>query len=298
MKYGILITILSLTSTILLAQVEPDTSYWKNSLNLGIYFNQASFSDNWTGGGVSSIAIGSSMIGKANYKKEKITWTNLLEFGYGVVKNQGQTSRKTTDLILLDSKFGLAVSDHWNMFGSLNFLSQFDQGFRFEEDGSGVEQRVLISKFMAPGFLTTSLGMEYLPNEYFTVRLSPFSPRLTFVTDSEIINNVPENYGVDPGETVRYEWLAAQIVAKYNRDFSENLSFDSRYMMFANYEELSFEQIDHRLELALSAKVTKFINTSFRSILLYDQDQADGIQISQMLAIGVLFNLGYQEEKK
>jgi hypothetical protein len=41
------------------------------------------------------------------------------------------------------------------------------------------------------------------------------------VTDETIINNVPENYGVPAGQTMRAEWLAFQLFATWNKKFSE-----------------------------------------------------------------------------
>lgn len=68
--------------------------------------------------------------------------------------------------------------------------------------------------------------------------------------------------------------------------------------MFANYETLELNKIDHRLEIAFAAKVTKFINVSLGSILIYDYDQDPGAQISQAFSLGMLYSIQNFEEKK
>lgn len=263
-----------------------DTTYWASEFSAGLNFNQASFSGNWKSGGVNSVAFGSIISGKANFAKDKISWDNDLELLFGIVKNEGQGTRKATDRIFLDSKLGYKISKHWGYFTAVNFISQFAEGFEYGDDGD-----LLISSFLAPGFLTASLGMEYKPNDEFALRLSPFSPRFTFLTNTEIISNVPTNYGVEAGKKVRAEILAFQVYATWKKQISENFTISSRYQMFGNYETLSLKNIDHRLDLTLVAKITSFIDVTFTSINLYDIDMDPDVQYSQALALGVLYKI-------
>lgn len=272
--------------------VAKDTTYWTKAFNLGLNFSQASFSDNWAGGGVNSIAIGSLVNARANYLKDKISFDNEFEFLYGIVQNKDQNARKSNDRLFLDSKLGYKLTDKWGGFFSLNFISQVAKGYNFSTDVNGAEQRTLISSFLAPAFITSSLGFEYKPNQSFNVRIGPFSPRITVVNDLELFNTVPDNYGVPIGERIRYEWFAFQLFASLDKNLTENINLKSRYMLFANYEELEFDRIDHRLDLTITAKVTKWINVSFSSISIYDFDQDNKIQFSQGLAVGLLYQIG------
>ena len=276
-----------ITSVVAQEESAADT-LWKTSVNFGFNFNQAAFSDNWTGGGVNSIAFSSLLNSQANYKKGKWSWNNELDMLYGIINNQGQDFRKSQDRIFLDSKVGYDISENWNGYGSLTFLTQFAPGYRYEELPNGGEDAVKISDFLAPAFLTSSIGFEYVPNDVFNLRLSPFSPRITFVRDTTLINNVPANYGVEQGETIRYEWFALQIQAELNKDLTENINLQTRYLLFANYETFTPEQIDHRIDATLSAKLTSFINLNLSAIMIYDFDQINEIQFSQLLGIGIL----------
>lgn len=274
--------------------IPQDTSYWLKELGGGLNLNQASFSDNWQGGGVNSIALGVYLNGRANYAKDKWSWDNTMDFIFGVVKNKNEDGRKSNDRIFLDSKVGYEINNKWNYFFAVNFLSQFAPGYEFPEDA----QKILISKFANPAYLTTSVGVEYKPNDEFSLRISPFSPRLTFVTDKDLYLNVPNNYGVDIGKTVRSEWLAFSLMADYNKKLSENLSLMVRYQMYANYETLAFDAIDHRLDFGLKAKVSNLVNVSLTSLMIYDLDQDNKIQFSQGLALGIAFKRGNFPEKK
>jgi hypothetical protein len=136
------------------AATPADTSYWKRSFKAGLTFNQASFSSNWKAGGVNSIGFNSFVNFQANYLKGKHSWDNQIDLQYGYVNNEGQGARKSIDRIFLDTKYGYQISEHWNTFLALNFVSQFAKGFQYDDVG-GIEQSLLISDFLSPAFITT-----------------------------------------------------------------------------------------------------------------------------------------------
>jgi len=291
MKY--LILILILLAGIFPVKAQQDTT-WRYSLKTGINFNQTSFSDNWAGGGVGAVSLSSFLFTTALYEKNKSTWRNDLQLQYGIINTRDQDSRKTIDRIFFDSKYGYDISKNWDIYTSISFLTQFAPGYQFNDD----DTRDQISDFMAPAFLTSSWGLEYKPNDWFWLRLGPFSPRLTFVTDTTIYQNIPENYGVPIGEKVRYEWLAFQMTAEIDKDLNENLNIKARYNLFANYDEFAMKRIDHFLEVLATSQVTKFIDVSLGINLIYDIDQDDGLQLSQLLGVGLLYKVGTLKDEK
>lgn len=285
--------IVCLTSITAQAQVVKidSASHWRKSLKAVLNLNQASFSSNWKSGGVNAIGFNGLFNYKANYKSDHTTWDNEIDFLYGMVNNSGQGFRKTLDRLYLDTKLGKDLNEKWGLFAATNFLTQFGPGFKYETDANGVERGTLISGFMAPAFLTTSLGFEYRKAKHFRLRLSPFAPRLTFVRNVEKYTAVDATapYGVALGESVRYEWLALQILAEYNKDIAKNVNLKFRYLLFSNYEEFRPETIDQRLDLNITAKINRFLNVNMGTILLYDIDQDSGLQLSQAFSLGLLY---------
>ncbi|HEU5289775.1 MAG TPA: DUF3078 domain-containing protein [Cyclobacteriaceae bacterium] len=281
--------------------VKPDTlSNWKKKLTFNLNLNQAAFSSNWTGGGINSVGFNSLFNYKANYAKNKTTWDNEIGLMYGFVNNSGQGFRKTIDRIFLDTKLGHKLSDKWDLFSSLNFISQFSKGYKYENDLLGVEQEYLISDILAPAFITMAIGFEYHPVNYFKVRISPFAPRVTIVQDNNgrfdaVSTTAP--YGVELGDNTRFEWLAFQLTADFDKDIAKNLNLKWRYLLFANYETLEAKTIDHRLDLMINAKVNKFISVGVGGIMLYDFDQDDEVQFSQVFNIGFAYTFQNFEEK-
>ncbi len=275
---------------------DPDTLIWKKKLNFSVNLNQASFSSNWKAGGINAFGFNSLFNYKANYKKDRNSWDNDIDLAFGFVNNSGQGYRKTMDRIFLDTKYGYELGDIWSLYSSLNFSSQFADGYIYTADN----EAQLISGVFAPAFITASLGFEYHPVEYFKVRISPFSPRITIVHDpARFVTAVgPEPYGVMPPETVRFEWFGFQLMAEFDKKIYENVNFKWRYLMFANYETIEARTIDHRLDLDLIAKVGKYINVGLGGILLYDFDQDSGAQLSQVFSIGFIYTFQNYVEKK
>ncbi len=149
---------------------------------------------------------------------------------------------------------------------------------------------------MAPGYLTQSIGLEYKPVDYFWIRFGAGTIRQTFILDREQYKkddspDAIKNYGVSIGKKVRNE-VAFQFISNFDKDIMTNINLKVRYMMFANYELLnSFNNIDQRVDLVLTAKVNKYISTSLTGLLIYDRNQDKDAQISQVLAIGIVYKL-------
>lgn len=267
--------------------VQPDTILWKKKLNFAINLNQASFSSNWKAGGINAIGFNTLFNYKVNYEKDRDSWDNEIDLAFGFVNNSGLGYRKTIDRIFLDTKYGYKLGDIWSLYSSLNFLSQFAKGYNYTDDNVAS----MISGSFAPAFVTASVGFEYHPVEYFKVRISPFSPRMTIVHDPErFVTTVgPEPYGVVPPETTRIEWFGFQLLAEFDKEIFENVNLKWRYVGFANYETLAGRTLDHRFDLDLMAKVGKYINVGLGGILLYDYDQDDEAQVSQVFSIGFVY---------
>ena len=258
-------------------------SYWHKSIVFGLNFNQSAFSNNWSGGGVNAVALGTNFDFKTEYSKSPFDYLTELNLIYGISKNKGQTSRKTNDRIFLDNKVATQVSKHWYFFGSLSFESQFAEGYNYGTVAGAPP--LLISNFMSPGYLTESIGFEYKPVKYFDLRLGSGTAKQTFVLDTTIHRNQPDNYGVKPGHTFKDE-LAFQLVAAIDKDMMQNLHINARYALFIPYQQ-ALAYTTHRLDATLTAKVNKLINVTMNGTFLYDKNTSKRPQGTEGLALGV-----------
>lgn len=275
--------------------VNAKVNYWKTKTSVGININQAQFSDNWKGGGTNSVAVGGLLNWKAEYNKNSYSYVSEVILQYGKIKNKDQLQKKTNDRIFWDNKASFQLSKNWFFFGSINFESQFDNGYSYSKNADGDETAYLISKFMGPGYLTESIGFEYKPNKYFSTRIGTGTARQTFVLSNDVFYDEQAQkpravaYGVENGKHFRNE-LAFQVVSAFDKDIFQNTNLKARYAMFIPYKDLTIKKVDHRLDVALTAKINRFMNTSLTGVLLYDTDMnTDKVQASQTLALGFAF---------
>lgn len=268
------------------ALVQAKINYWKTKATVGINANQASFSDNWKGGGTNSIAIGALLNHKAEYSKESYSYTSEVILQYGKVKNKDQLQKKTNDRIYWDNKAAVQLSKNWYFFASLSFESQFDKGFSYSKDANGNEVAKILSRFMSPGYLTESLGFEYKPSKVFSTRIGTGTARQTFVLDTTIYRTNPKNFGVEVGRKIRND-LAFQVVSNLEKEIIKNTILKAKYNMFIPYDDV--KETDHRLDVVVTSKLNRFLNVSLTGVILYDKDMDLKVQSSQALALGVSF---------
>ncbi|WP_257669431.1 DUF3078 domain-containing protein [Parapedobacter tibetensis] len=264
--------------------------YWRHWSSFGINANQASFSDNWNAGGVNSISVGALIDHKSDYTRNNTNFVTELKLRYGKMKNRDQLARKSDDRIFWDNKLSVKVSSSWSIYTSVTFESQFDVGYKYRKVDGEEMIDTLISNFMAPGYLTESLGVEYKPDKSFSLRIGTGAVRQTFLLDDRLVPRIGEEprFGVEPGKRFRNE-LAFQLTAFLDRNLSENLNLYSRYNMFANYNELS--DPNHELEAKLTARVTRLVNVTLNGRLIYNSDVDPKVQTSQTLALGLLYKI-------
>jgi len=286
-------------------KLDLEVDYWKHWTKFGINANQASFSDNWNAGGVNSIAVGVLGWHKSEYNKNNFQFVTEIDLRYGKIKNKDQLAKKNNDRIFWDNKVAYGLSKSWALYFSLTFESQFDLGYTYRTE-EGIERIYEYNTgFMGPGYFTESFGLEYKPDNTFSLRLGTGTARQTLVlndrvkplTVSEYAMRYPENdpitadqekFGLKPGEEFRND-LAFQLTANLDRNLSQNLNLKARYNMFADYRELS--DPDHRLDATLTAKVTSLVNVSLSGIIVYNSDESKKVQYSQALALGLTYSL-------
>jgi Protein of unknown function (DUF3078)/Protein of unknown function, DUF481 len=289
-----LLTVLSWQALAQDAPKEAPKSNWKKATQLGANFNQASFS-NWTAGGQNAVGLNFFFNAKGDYAKDKLTWTNDLQTQFGFQSIGGQF-RKSIDRIFFDSKVGHKLSSKWNLFGSVNFQTQFAQGFDYQVEQGGARRDFRTSDLFAPAFITEAIGLEYKPNKNFSMQFAPISMRQTIVsadnlfvkTGTGYLNQNVARYGVLAGKSLRNEVGLLQIVTNFDKDIAENINLKVRHQIFVSYDDIA--AMDNRVDVKVAAKINKYFSATFDAIILYDQDQSFSTQFAQNFGVGFLYN--------
>jgi hypothetical protein len=271
-----------------MAQEVRDTSYWKKGGLASVSFSQTSLT-NWSGGGDNNVALNALLNLFANYEKRKISWENNLKMEYGLVKQGDESLRKSIDNIDFATKLGIKNGGHWYYSALAQFQTQFDKGYNYPNDVD------VVSRFLAPAYITTSLGMDYKPNDYFSAYLSPLTGKMTIVNDDDL--SEMGAFGVDAGDKFRAEFGAFTKLS-FHKDVWENVNLQTVLDLFSNYSE-NFGNIDINWEVLFTMKVNKFLTANVSTTLKYDDDvdyiNKDGvnkgprIQFKEIIGIGLAY---------
>jgi hypothetical protein len=268
---------------------------WKSGGMINLNMSQTSLT-NWAAGGQSSIAINGLLNLHDQYKKGNSLWENFLDLAYGSMKQGDANWWKSDDKIAFTSKYGYKAAKSFYIAGLVDFKTQFAKGYNYPNDS------VMISRFMAPGYLLGALGVEYRPGDNFDVFLAPFTGKFTFVLDQTLSDSGA--FGVKRGENVFSEFGGyLRIFAK--KDLMENISIQTNLDLFSNYLN-NPQNIDVNWRVLLSLKVNKYFSATISTEMIYDDDikivedknnngivepgeKGPRLQFKEVLAIGLAY---------
>ncbi|MBI5370899.1 MAG: DUF3078 domain-containing protein [Sphingobacteriales bacterium] len=268
---------------------EADTSKkaWRKGGMYGINISQGSLS-NWAAGGDNfSISVNSLLSLYAFYKKDKQSWDNTFDFNVGYMNTTSLGSRKNDDRFDLLTKYGHALNPKLNLSGLVNLRSQLFKGYTYPEN-----VKTFSSAFMAPGYLLTSLGLDYKPNKNHSIFFSPVTARWVIVRDTALSNK--GLYGVTPGKKSNLEFGAFATIS-YMREINKNITYKSRIDLFSNYRH-NPQNIDLFMSNILNAKLGKVLSVSWSLDFIYDDDvrlfgknqRSAALQVKSLAGIGFL----------
>lgn len=290
-------------------KLELEVDYWKHWTSFGVNINQAAFNDNWKGGGVGSTAVGLIANHKSDYTRDNFNFVTEIDLRYGKIKNKSQIAKKNNDRIFWDNKLSYKLSPKWALYTSLTFESQFDDGFRYKTENGRDTIDYIENAFMAPAYITESLGLEYKPSASYSIRFGTGTARQTLILDNRVKprsaadyfrefgeyfdpkkpeRGTGERFGIKEGEDFKND-LAFQITGNMDKNFTDKLNVKARYNLFANYKKLN--DPSHRLDVTVTAKVSRAINVNLNGIMVYDSDVISRVQLSESLALGLVYKL-------
>lgn len=282
-----------------LTAIKTDTlAGWKFGSMAGLNFAQTKLV-NWAAGGNSSLALNGIFSAYANYFKDKNSWINTLDLGYGLLNQDGvkpplKKWQKTDDKINFSSQYGYKAYKNLYYAALFDFKTQFSPGY----DDTGMR----ISDFFAPAYITAGIGVSYQPSQYLNIFLSPATARVVIVCDTALTSN----YSIDEGKKTRFEFGAyarAQFTKNdFKGEFLKNVGVTTRLDLFSNYLK-NPQNIAVTWETLIAFKVNKYISINLSTNLMYDDntkmdivyEQPDGttltrkeprVQFKEILGIG------------
>lgn len=237
---------------------------WRTGGLFNLTFGQTSLS-NWAAGGDElTLNVNGLLSTYAYYKKDRHMWDNNLDLALGYVKTTSLGTRKSDDRIDLTSKYGYEVAKSWYAGLLFNFRSQFTEGFNYPANAPAEK----ISNFLAPAYALLSLGMNYKPNDNFSVFISPITARWVIVKDNDL--SARGAYGVDTGKHVKVQ-VGAFLSAQFQKDILKNVNYKSKLDLFSNYLK-NPQNINVYMTNLLSLKINNYLTSIFALDIIYDDN--------------------------
>lgn len=261
--------------------IKEDTSFtgWKYGGFATLNFNQVALV-NWAAGGENALSATAIFSGFLKKRNTNSYFETTLDLGYGWITTQNQPFRKNEDKIDFNVKYGYKATQDKKLYYAalLNFRSQFAPGFNFPDDS------VVISRWLAPGYLTLAIGLDYKPVSYFSVFVSPVTGRALFVRDQNLADKGQfgttaaefdeQGNKTKDGETLRFEF-GAMLRARFQKDIAKNINLLSTLQLFNNYTDARVsnrKNIDINWETMINIKANKWLTTSIFTHIIYDDD--------------------------
>ena len=303
MKKALFIVLALSLAMVTFGQDDKPQEGWSHKGDVALNFGQSTYT-NWAAGGQNTINTQGIFNYEIHYLKGNFKWDNILNTSLGYsIYDFHEKAIKTDDKIEFSSLAGIKATEKLNYSAELAFRSQFAKGFKYEEDSTNY-----ISHFLAPAYISLGIGMEWVPNKYFSLYFSPITGRITIVNDDRLadegafgVNDLDKNDTIlhTNAAKVRYEF-GARAVAKFQYPIYTNIDFNSKLELFSNYLNHP-ERIDVDWQNMLVLKVNTWLNANIATHLIYDYDvpfyengqkvQGSKVQFKEVLAIGFLINL-------
>lgn len=240
---------------------------WELGGNGTFGFTQT-YLNNWKAGGNSAFSILTVLKGYANYSSGKVKWENTGEFRNGWIRQGGtlKQTQKNDDKLELISRLGLSAFKKWYYSTEVDFATQFFNGYNYPDKAKP------ISAFLSPAKTIFKLGLDYKPNDNFSLFISPITAKNVFVRDTANIDQT--KYGIAANRRSFWEpGLNADL--KYKINFTRQIGFETKYKMFINYQS-PFRKVDINWENTLVAQLTNRINMTVNLYMLYDDNVTFG----------------------
>jgi hypothetical protein len=240
------------------------TKPWKFTGTFAFNLNESTFT-NWVAGGDNQITTATILRPNLIFDNKKWSWETLLDVRHGLQKIGSDRTKKSEDLIRLESKLGRHISKNWKFSGYYSFYTQARPSY----DGDK-----LVSTFMAPSYTNINLGFDFNPAKSLSIFMTPANIRTTYVLNDTI--SARGDFGVEPGKTVLVKFGPSFLIS-YKDEILKNVNVDTKFGFFQDILDGLGDPVIN-WDAIFSMKVNKYMATTFTFALFYDKNSTVDIK--------------------
>ena len=262
-------------------EVQTKPNYWKQSLGVDLGFNHTGLWS-WAAGGYNSVTFSSGIDAKADYAKDMMTWANRLQLNYGFLwaADKKDLLQKSTDRIYLESKWAYktGAKSKFSYSASFNFRSQFSNGYsKYTQDENGKWSGTLKSGFLSPAYTDIALGIDWIPSNWLSVNLAPFTGGFTIVTNPELRKSYgmllrEDDLDAEIGSNYRNArfQFGAQLKADAKMVINDVFKYETQIVLFTDYLNRPFKEYRVNWDNKISWQLSKLFKLGLNTWLIYD----------------------------
>lgn len=263
--------------------------WWLIKGEHSLQVSQNHISDNWYKGGNSNYNIKSYQKLLLNYKHNKLTLDNTIEWKLSLQNSSGDTLRDISineDLFRTYSVLGYLAFNKWSYSTTLEIKTQL---FNAYPENSKLRRSSLFS----PLDINAGIGMSYnYENKFknqkgknlkFSLNLAPLSLNFRYIMDDEVDET---KYKLDKGKKSKTD-LGSLINSNLTYNISSLVTWNSRFKYFTDYESITSE-LENKFDFALN----RYFSTSLFLYLRYDEnskkdEKLDYLQVNEIISFGL-----------
>jgi hypothetical protein len=253
--------------------VNPWSLGWIGTLN----GSQATYR-NWSQGGVNTVAVTGGTRFTAKYSENRFVLDHSTSLKYGRARLNGNVGRKTDDEIRIRNQASRKFNNpHFSLIGQLNFDTQFYEGY----DRAFTN---IISKFMAPAYITETIGLAYTPEKNLQFNAG-LSLKQTIVADTLL----SPRYGLKDGSTFRNEG-GVSLGFRLSKQVMTNVSYSGSADTFTNLLRPVSSTV-FKMNNDIVGKINSYLTTNFQYAVIFDDNVTKKLQVKQVLSVGFSYTI-------
>lgn len=270
----------------------PEIRYWRKSGEHSLQLSQNYISENWNGGGNTSVYINNSHKLTLNYAKDKIAFNNTLEWNLALQRVNGADKHGTNisqDLLKLTNNLLIKAIEKWSYSSILETKTPLFNSYPVNGDRPNTGP-------FSPLVVNLSLGMNYTLDKSFesdktkkfkiSQSISPFSLNYVYINNQDIT----KREGVEEGDYFKFE-VGSSIKTDIKFTLNRYMVWESYFNYFTNYNRALLE-FNNKFEMILSRFLSTNINIKTRfddSDTIIRDDKLGFWQINEMVTFGLRY---------
>ncbi len=261
---------------------EAESSNWSHSLRTSLTGTQATYR-NWSQGGTDNLSILGTTAYVSEYTRDKYAYKLDVNLRYGQTRIGDGDFIKSDDRIRIRNQASRKFRDErLSAIFNVNFESQFDKGYEnpIPEEG---EERILISRFMAPAYITEVLGLGYRPVENLRFE-GGIAMKQTIVADTSL----SFRYFQEHDKTFRNETGLSFLIG-YERRIMEDIHYAGYVETFTNVNR-ALSNTDVLFVNEITGRINRYISANVEFVLAYDSDVDPDWQVKQIISVGFSYS--------